>query len=106
MTDAALASDINKISRITGKFRLRSGTLATEYFDKYRFESDPKLLGRIADAMIQLIPPGTEILAGMELGGVPIATAMSLKCGLPVVFVRKQAKEYGIIDEIIDRPRT
>jgi orotate phosphoribosyltransferase len=35
------------------------------------------------------------VLAGLELGGVPIATAMSLKSGLPAVFVRKQAKDYG-----------
>jgi orotate phosphoribosyltransferase len=45
--------------------------------------------------MLDLVPPGTEVLAGLELGGVPIATAMSLASGLPAVFVRKEAKEYG-----------
>jgi orotate phosphoribosyltransferase len=45
--------------------------------------------------MLQLLPVGTEVLAGLELGGVPIATAMSLESGLPVVFVRKSAKDYG-----------
>jgi orotate phosphoribosyltransferase len=34
-------------------------------------------------------------LAGLELGGVPIATALSLRTGLPAAFVRKQAKSYG-----------
>jgi orotate phosphoribosyltransferase len=29
------------------------------------------------------------------MGGIPIATALSLKTGIPVVFVRKKAKEYG-----------
>lgn len=45
--------------------------------------------------MITLLPAKTEILAGLELGGVPIATAMSLETVLPAVFVRKAAKNYG-----------
>lgn len=38
---------------------------------------------------------GTEVLAGLEMGGIPVATALSLKTGIPVIFVRKKAKEYG-----------
>jgi orotate phosphoribosyltransferase len=90
-----LGADINAIARLRGTFRLRSGRSSTEYFDKYRFESDPMLLRRVAQRMLQLVPDGTEVLAGLELGGVPIATAMSLESGLPAVFVRKAAKEYG-----------
>jgi orotate phosphoribosyltransferase len=41
------------------------------------------------------LPDRVEALAGLELGGVPIATACSLLCGLPSLFVRKQAKTYG-----------
>ncbi len=29
------------------------------------------------------------------MGGIPIATALSLETGIPVVFVRKKAKDYG-----------
>lgn len=90
-----LARDIDACCRLTGSFTLRSGQVASEYFDKYLFESDPILLGRIADAMVPLIPGGTELLGGLELGGVPIATAVSARTGLPALFVRKQAKEYG-----------
>jgi orotate phosphoribosyltransferase len=90
-----LADDINAISRLTGTFTLRSGQTATEYFDKYRFEAQPKLLTRIAAAMAKQIPSGTEVLAGLEMGGIPIATALSIETGLPAAFVRKQAKEYG-----------
>ncbi|MFZ3004721.1 MAG: orotate phosphoribosyltransferase [Phenylobacterium sp.] len=91
----ALATDIDAIARLQGSFVLRSGAVATEYFDKYRFEADPALLARVAQAMIPLLPADTEVLAGVELGGVPIATAMSLATGLPCAFVRKQAKTYG-----------
>jgi orotate phosphoribosyltransferase len=65
------------------------------YFDKYKFESDPVLLRRIAQRMLLRLPAETECLAGLELGGIPIATAMSLESGLPVVFVRKKPKDYG-----------
>jgi len=43
-----------------------------------------------------LIPKSTEVLGGLELGGVPLATILSQLSNLPVVFVRKQAKEYGM----------
>jgi orotate phosphoribosyltransferase len=95
MPDAALAQRIHRAAHLTGTFRLRSGATSHEYFDKYRFESDPGLLASIAEAMAPLIPPGTEALAGLELGGVPLATALSLRTGLPALFVRKEAKSYG-----------
>jgi GNAT superfamily N-acetyltransferase len=91
----ALANTIAARSRLHGEFRLRSGAQSTEYFDKYQFESDPALLRAIAEQLANMVPPGTEMLAGLELGGVPIATALSLQTGLPVVFVRKAAKGYG-----------
>jgi len=95
MTDIQLALNVDAASRLTGKFKLRSGQISAEYFDKYRFEADPGLLRRIARRMLTLIPEGTEVLAGLELGGVPIATAMSLERGLTAAFVRKKPKDYG-----------
>ena len=93
--DDNLARDINDRCRLTGEFTLRSGQHATEYFDKYLFEADPQLLARVVDALVPLVPDGTEILGGLELGGVPIATVLSSRTGLPALFVRKRAKEYG-----------
>jgi orotate phosphoribosyltransferase len=49
----------------------------------------------MAAEMIPLLPTGTEVLAGLELGGVPIATAISLATGIPAAFVRKKTKDYG-----------
>ena len=69
--------------------------MASEYFDKYLFEADPALLARVVAQMVDLVPDGTELLGGLELGGVPIATVLSARTGLPALFVRKQAKEYG-----------
>jgi orotate phosphoribosyltransferase len=91
----ALARRIHERSYLKGRFRLRSGVLSDEYFDKYLFECDPPLLREIAEAMSGAIPTGTQALAGLELGGIPIATVLSQISGLPCLFVRKKAKEYG-----------
>ncbi len=93
--DADLARDIDACCRLTGEFTLRSGQAASEYFDKYLFESDPGLLARVVEAMRPTVPADTDLLGGLELGGVPIATVLSARVGLPVLFVRKKAKEYG-----------
>lgn len=68
---------------------------SNDYFDKYLFESNPALLNEIAEHLSKLIPSGTEVFAGLEMGGIPVATALSLKTGIPAAFVRKKAKEYG-----------
>ena len=41
------------------------------------------------------MPADVEVLAGLELGGVPLATMLAQVTGLPALFVRKQAKTYG-----------
>lgn len=91
----ALAKRLYEVSNIKGRFRLRSGSFSNEYFDKYLFESDPVLLHEISLHLKALIPRGAEVIAGLELGGVPLATALSQMTGLPLVLVRKTAKEYG-----------
>jgi orotate phosphoribosyltransferase len=45
--------------------------------------------------MVPFIPTNTDLLGGLELGGVPIATVLGQITSLPTVFVRKQAKTYG-----------
>lgn len=93
--DASLAKDIDACCRLSGEFTLRSGQVSHEYFDKYLFESDPALLQRVVEQLIHLLPTGTELLGGLEMGGIPIATMLSAQTGLPALFVRKEAKSYG-----------
>ena len=93
--DLRLAADIDAACRLSGQFELRSGQRSNEYFDKYLFEANPELLKRVSQAMVPLIPCDTDVLGGLELGGVPLATVVSQISGLPTVFVRKEAKQYG-----------
>jgi orotate phosphoribosyltransferase len=95
MGDEDLARAIRDVGRLEGEFTLRSGRRATEYFDKYQFEADPALLDRIGGLMAALVPDGTEVLAGLEMGGIPVVVAIARHCGLPCAFVRKTAKAYG-----------
>src|SRR5664280_2809384 len=95
MNRSQLAKKIFNASHLTGSFLLRSGQTSSEYFDKYLFEADPALLSEITAHMKALIPAGTEMLAGLEMGGIPVATALSLGTGIKACFVRKIAKEHG-----------
>jgi orotate phosphoribosyltransferase len=91
----ALARRIVARAHLTGQFTLRSGASSDSYFDKYSFESDPRLLREIGRALAVLLPDRADAVAGLELGGVPLATVLSQVSGLPTVFMRKQAKTYG-----------
>lgn len=93
--DPELARALADIATLEGEFLLRSGQTSHRYFDKYRFEGDPAIIAPLARRMAALLPAGTEIVAGLELGGVPLVTAISIHTGLPAAFIRKEAKTYG-----------
>lgn len=90
-----LARALLHASRLHGRFVLRSGAVSDTYFDKYLFEADPRLLRAVAETMAPHVPDGTEALAGLETGGIPLAVMLGQLTGLPARFVRKEAKAYG-----------
>lgn len=95
MTKKDLARQVYDTCYVRGSFQLRSGAFSNDYFDKYLFESEPFLLKLIVESMAKLVPDGTQILGGLEMGGIPIVTLLSQVSGVPSVFVRKKAKNYG-----------
>jgi len=92
--DPELRARILALGHITGRFTLRSGALADSYYDKYRFMADPDTLRDICQAMADRLPP-CDFVAGIEVGGIPLATGVSLASGRPLLIVRKAAKTYG-----------
>lgn len=92
---AALATRVQVVTQIEGTFRLRSGAVSSTYFDKYLFESDPILLRDICTELAKLVLPDTDILAGLEMGGIPVVTVLSQLTDLPAAFIRKEAKTHG-----------
>jgi len=95
VTDKGLAARTKKAAYLEGDFTLSSGLKSKYYLDKYLFETDPALLQDIASAMLPLLPNEFERLAGVELGGVPLVTALALRTGRPFIIVRREAKQYG-----------
>lgn len=92
----SLAADLLAAAVLRGHFVLRSGATSTYYIDKYRLTTEPGLLARITDALLPLVPEGVARICGTALGAVPLATALSLRTGLPSVFVRVDAaKDHG-----------
>jgi len=94
-TKAYLAKEIYDTCHLTGNFVLRSGRVTNEYFDKYQLSAKSPLLFEITKNMANLIPEGTEVIAGLEMGAIPVVTMLSYHSGLPAAFVRKQAKTHG-----------
>ena len=90
-----LAGALYRAAHLTGTFTLRSGHTSTEYFDKFQFTSRPELLDAVSSQLAAMVPADVEVLAGLQLGGVPLAAALSLKTGLPAVYVRLERKAYG-----------
>ena len=95
MERADLIHRVVETAYLEGDFVLRSGKRSKYYLDKYLFETQPDILWALGDAMVELIPPDVDILAGPELGGIPLATVLSLSTRIPFVIVRKEAKGYG-----------
>ncbi|WP_254533038.1 orotate phosphoribosyltransferase [Natrinema gelatinilyticum] len=87
-----------------GEFDLSQGGTSEYYIDKYLFETNPDCLELIAEAFAERIRPAegprTTRLAGVALGGVPLATATSVELGLPYVIARKQRKAHGLGNQI------
>lgn len=78
-----------------GDFTLSSGRKSTYYVDKYVFETNPKCLSVIGERIARMIPAGTQRLAGIEIGSIPLAAIASVKSGMPFIIVRKEKKGYG-----------
>jgi len=90
-----LARDLGSAALLRGDFVLSSGAHTSYYLDKYRFETRPGLLRRVASFLAEMLPPATDRIVGQELGGVPLVTAVSLETGLPFVLVRRQTGPSG-----------
>jgi orotate phosphoribosyltransferase len=98
MTDAELARLIREHAYLEGDFVLRSGRRSRYYLDKYRFETEPRLLKALGERIATTVAdaaPGAVRLAGPELGAVALAAAASLSSGLPFLIVRNEEKGYG-----------
>ena len=97
MTDEQLIQRIADVALLHGEFTLRSGRKSRYYLDKYLFETQPDILRALGVRLAERVRAlgGVDVIAGPELGGVPLATATALETGLPMVLIRNAKKDYG-----------
>ncbi|WP_313267019.1 orotidine-5'-phosphate decarboxylase [Epilithonimonas vandammei] len=79
-----------------GRFILKSGIESPFYVDLRPLASDPKILKKLANYLLEMLPlDNFDIICGVPYAALPMATAMSLESYLPLIIKRKEAKAYG-----------
>jgi orotate phosphoribosyltransferase len=101
-----LLSTIMERALTRGEYRLAGGNRSDFYIDKFRLFSDPSVLRRIARLFAPIVAEtNPDLIAGTELGGVILATAVSQMANIPMIVVRKAPKAYGAFaDEYVEGP--
>jgi orotate phosphoribosyltransferase len=88
-----------------GDFTLASGAKSKYYVDIKTAATDPAVLGAIGDAIGAM--GDFDVVAGVAVGAVPIAVAVSLSSRKPYAIIRRNEKEHGksgsIIGEVAGR---
>jgi|YelNatPaOPRAMG01_1025707.scaffolds.fasta_scaffold24661_3 orotate phosphoribosyltransferase len=82
----------------TGEFKLTSGGLSPYYVDLRILVSKPRIFERLVDTYIskmKTVGESFDVVAGVETAGIPIATLISHKTGVPMVFARSREREHG-----------
>ena len=97
MTIDQLSEALHRIGAVRfGEFRLKDGRLSPFYLDLRGLVSHPRLLGDIGRALAQRAATLVyDRIAGLPYAGLPIGVAMSLANNRPLIYPRKEAKDYG-----------
>ncbi len=79
-----------------GRFTLKSGIESPFYVDLRPLASDPKILKKLANYLLDMLPlDNFDLICGVPYAALPMATAMSLESYIPLIIKRKEAKQHG-----------
>jgi len=82
-----------------GDFTLASGAKSTYYIDVKTAVTHPDLLAAVASEVAGSY--GFDVVAGVAVGGVPLAVAVSIASKKPYAIIRSSGKDHGKKDLII-----
>ncbi len=82
-----------------GSFTLASGATSNYYIDIKTAVTRPELLSFIAKEVAGTYP--FEVIAGVAVGGVPLAVAVALEAKRPYAIIRSRAKDHGKKNPVI-----
>jgi orotate phosphoribosyltransferase len=82
-----------------GSFVLASGVHSNYYIDIKSAATKPSLLTKIAKNITKIYD--FDVVAGIAVGGVPIAVAVSLESGKPYAIIRRTEKDHGKTNLVI-----
>jgi uridine monophosphate synthetase len=93
----SLADDLYRAGCVRfGEFTLRSGVVSPVYVDLRRLVGHPRMLRRVAAAYAPIVDGlAFDRLAAVPYGALPVATAVGLATGRPLVWPRPEAKGHG-----------
>lgn len=93
----ALILDLARIGAVRfGQFTLKSGKLSPIYIDLRILASHPDVLARAAAAYSSLLRElEYDRIAAIPYAALPIGTAVALQTGRPLIYPRKEVKDYG-----------
>ncbi len=83
-----------------GDFILTSGKRSSYYVDIKEAATNPEVLDQISGEFAQRVK--ASIIAGMELGAVPLMVATAMKLKIPYIIVRKE-RSHGTMSLIIGK---
>ena len=79
-----------------GEFKLKSGILSPVYVDFRGLISKPKLLSEVGQALATKVKEiGCDRIAGIPYAGLPLGVAASIAGDIPMIYTRREVKEYG-----------
>ena len=78
-----------------GEFTLKSGAISNSYINLKKIISYPNLHFQLCNEIANKIKGENKLICGTPYGAVPFTSYISIEKNIPMIFLRREQKEYG-----------